>query len=111
VHAASPAKTVDAHLNATTDFVRHDGASTPRATPLGVTVARRNGSVALFSVTRVSLYPKSTFPTSVVYGNIDYPGLRLITCGGLNAHTGVYDDNTVVFARLVGARHRVGAGG
>jgi hypothetical protein len=47
----------------------------------------------------------------VVYGNICYPGLRLITCGGLNAQTGVYDDSTVVFARLVGARHRVGAGG
>jgi sortase (surface protein transpeptidase) len=76
-----------------------------------VTVVRRNGSVAVFTVTRVALYPKSTFPTSVVYGNIDYPGLRLITCGGLNAQTGVYDDNTVVFARLVGARHRVATSG
>jgi hypothetical protein len=47
----------------------------------------------------------------VVYGNICYPGLRLIACGGLKAQTGVYDDSTVVFARLVGARHRVGAGG
>jgi hypothetical protein len=36
--------------------------------------------------------------------------LRLITCDGPNAQTGVYD-NTVIFARLVGARHRVGAGG
>jgi hypothetical protein len=74
-------------------------------------VVRRNGSVAVFTVTRVSLYPKTTFPTSAVYGDIDYPGLRLITCGGLNARTGVYHDNTIVFARLVGARHRVGADG
>jgi hypothetical protein len=29
----------------------------------------------------------------------------------LNPQTGVYDDNTVVFARLVGARHRFGAAG
>jgi sortase (surface protein transpeptidase) len=76
-----------------------------------VTVLRRNGSVAVFTVTHVALYPKSTFPTSAVYGNIDFPGLRLITCGGLNAQTGIYDDNTVVFARLVGERNRADAAG
>jgi sortase (surface protein transpeptidase) len=76
-----------------------------------VTVLRRNGSVAVFIVTRVALYPKTTFPTSAVYGNIDFPGLRLITCGGLNAQTGVYDDNTVVFARLVSESRSPGAPG
>jgi sortase (surface protein transpeptidase) len=76
-----------------------------------VTVLRRNGSVAVFTVTRVALYPKTTFPTSAVYGNIDFPGLRLITCGGLNAQTGVYDDNTVVFARLVSESRSLGAPG
>ena len=76
-----------------------------------VTVLRRNGSVAVFTVTRVALYPKSTFPTATVYGNIDFPGLRLITCGGLNAQTGIYDDNTVVFARLVSERNRADAAG
>jgi sortase (surface protein transpeptidase) len=76
-----------------------------------VTVVRRNGSIAVFSVTRVASYPKTTFPTRVVYGNIGYPGLRLITCGGLNAQTGIYDDNTVVFARLVAERHSAVATG
>jgi len=30
--------------------------------------------------------------------------LRLITCGGLNAETGNFDDNIVVFADLVRTR-------
>jgi Sortase domain len=76
-----------------------------------ITVSRNNGSVAVFEVGRVVSFPKRAFPSGVVYGNIDYPGLRLITCGGLNTQTGVYDDNTVVFARLVHARHRLSAEG
>ena len=69
-----------------------------------------DGSVAMFTVTRVALYPKSTFPTAAGVP-FRLPGLRLITCGGLNAQTGIYDDNTVVFARLVGERNRVDAAG
>jgi hypothetical protein len=37
-----------------------------------------------------------------VYGNIPRAGLRLITCGGFNRQTATYQDNIVVFARLVG---------
>ena len=39
-----------------------------------------------------------------VYGNIDHAGLRLITCGGLDAETNVFDENVVVFADLVPGR-------
>ena len=70
-----------------------------------VTVARQDGSAAVFRVTQVKEYPKNEFPTDVVYGDLDHPGLRLITCGGvLNRLAHSYDDNIIVFADLVGTR-------
>lgn len=53
-----------------------------------------------FVVQRVAEYPKDAFPTSLVYGPVDYPALRLITCGGaFDSSTGHYVDNVIVFAR------------
>jgi sortase (surface protein transpeptidase) len=70
-----------------------------------VTVVRQDGTAAVFRVTQVKEYSKNEFPTDVVYGDLDHPGLRLITCGGvLNQLTHSYDDNIVVFADLVGTR-------
>ena len=66
-----------------------------------IDVRRRDGSEAQFRVTRLAHFAKSAFPTSRVYGNIDHPGLRLITCGGLDADTNKFDENVVVFADLV----------
>ena len=67
-----------------------------------VTVTRQDGSTAVFRVTQVKEYPKNEFPTDVVYGDLDHPGLRLITCGGsFDRETRNYDDNIVVFADLV----------
>ena len=55
-------------------------------------------------MTRLVQARKDDFPTTLVYGNLDHPGLRLITCGGvLNSETGHYEDNIVVFADLVSA--------
>jgi sortase (surface protein transpeptidase) len=69
-----------------------------------VTVARQDGSTALFRVTQVNEYPKSDFPTGQVYGDIDHAGLRLITCGGpFDREARSYDNNIVVFADLVGS--------
>ena len=69
-----------------------------------VTVARKDGSTAVFRVTRVEQFPKDKFPTAVVYGDIDHAGLRLITCGGaLDRQAHSYDDNVVAFAQLVSA--------
>ena len=68
-----------------------------------VQVTRSDDVVAVFEVTRVERYPKSAFPTDVVFGAIDHAGLRLITCGGdyeQAAHR--YTDNVVAFARLTG---------
>jgi hypothetical protein len=46
-------------------------------------------------------FPKSQFPTQVVYEPTSYPALRLITCGGVfNRGAGSYEDNIVVFAHL-----------
>lgn len=68
-----------------------------------ITVGRQDGSVATFRVTRVELYSKSNFPTKAVYGNIDFAGLRLITCGGYSIYTGRNEKNIVVYAELFGS--------
>jgi Sortase domain len=65
-----------------------------------ITVTRTDGSKPVFRVTRVAQFPKSQFPTTLVYGNINHAGLRLITCGG-SFQSGHYEDNIVVFADLV----------
>lgn len=49
----------------------------------------------------VRRYPKDRFRTGLVYGDINYAGLRLLTCGGaFDRATGHYVDNIVVFAAL-----------
>jgi hypothetical protein len=68
-----------------------------------VTVAREDGSTAVFRVSQVGQFAKDAFPTAAVYGDLDHAGLRVITCGGaFDAGARSYLDNTVVFADLVG---------
>ncbi|WNV77716.1 class F sortase [Geodermatophilus sp. DSM 44513] len=70
-----------------------------------VTVAREDGSVAVFAVDRVERHRKDDFPTIAVYGNTDAAELRLITCGGaFDAGAGSYEDNVIAFASLVDTR-------
>lgn len=65
-------------------------------------VARlENGTAAWFAVTAVRTVPKNAFPADDVYGNVDRPELRLITCGGARTGDG-YADNVIVFAALSG---------
>lgn len=66
-----------------------------------IDVQRADGSTASFEVLRGEQYPKDNFPTAVVYGYTPSAELRLITCDGYDAATGLFDDNYVVFARLV----------
>lgn len=69
-----------------------------------VTVFRIGESPVTFQVIDTAEYPKTAFPTDLVYGDIPYPGLRLITCGGAFNHaTGHYVDNVIVFLRIVRA--------
>ncbi len=67
-----------------------------------IEIDREDGTTARFVVESMERPKQSDFPTKRVYGNIAYPGLRLITC------TGVYDkgklrytNNLIVYARLV----------
>ncbi|WP_405592374.1 class F sortase [Streptomyces sp. NBC_01190] len=67
-----------------------------------LTVARQDGSTATFAVESVRTMAKSRFPTASVYGNVDHPALRLITCGGTRVSgAGGYPDNVIVYASLV----------
>lgn len=66
-----------------------------------ILIRREDGRVATFTVTEVGRFAKAAFPTAAVYGDLDHPGLRLLTCGGpLDPATGNYRDNVVVFAAL-----------
>ncbi|MEO6881465.1 MAG: class F sortase [Mycobacteriaceae bacterium] len=66
-----------------------------------ISITRADNTVAEFTVSAVREYKKQAFPTLAVYGNINYAGLRLITCGGpFDAKTGNYLDNIVVYATL-----------
>jgi Sortase domain len=67
-----------------------------------VTVTRTDGSKPVFRVARVAVFAKDAFPTQLVYGNVNRPVLRLITCGGsFNSRTGHYEDNIIAFAELL----------
>jgi sortase (surface protein transpeptidase) len=67
-----------------------------------ITVRLQDGASAVFAVDRVQTVAKTRFPTAAVYGNVDRPELRLITCGGPRNRTGSgYLDNVVVYASLV----------
>lgn len=69
-----------------------------------IDVGLQDGVEAVFKVSGVREYRKSAFPTATVYGNADYAGLRLVTCGGsFDSATGHYLSNTVVYASLVGS--------
>jgi hypothetical protein len=66
-----------------------------------VSVTRKDGKTAIFTVSRVARFSKSQFPSQAVYGAIDHAGLRLITCGGTYDAAGhSYLDNVIVFAKL-----------
>ncbi len=67
-----------------------------------VQVRRTDGSVARFSVDRIERFSKGKFPTDKVYGQVNRPELRLITCGGsFDYSTRHYRDNIVVFAHML----------
>jgi sortase (surface protein transpeptidase) len=81
------------------------GSLRPRDTVL---ITRADGSVAVFAVDAVRRYPKSRFPSQLVYGDTNRAALRLITCGGpFDRGSGHYLDNIIVLASLV----RAGGGG
>jgi sortase (surface protein transpeptidase) len=66
-----------------------------------VWVQRSDGTWIRFTVNRVGEFPKTDFPTRLVYAPQPGTTLRLVTCGGrFDPSTGHYVDNIVVFATL-----------
>jgi sortase (surface protein transpeptidase) len=69
-----------------------------------IDVVRADGTVATFAVDGVQEVSKALFPTTQVYGNVAYPALRVITCGGpFDPSSGHYLDTIVVYAHLIAA--------
>ncbi len=67
-----------------------------------VYIDREDGTSAQFKIEKLERYKQSEFPTELVYGNINYAGLRLITCSGIfSKGEQRYSHNLVVYARLV----------
>ena len=65
-------------------------------------IIRQNRSLAVFEVTSLHMYPKSSFPAKAIYGPVPDAELRLITCGGtFDYATGSYLSNVVVYATLI----------
>ncbi|MFF3415582.1 class F sortase [Streptomyces sp. NPDC002698] len=67
-----------------------------------IVVRLENGGSAGFTVGDVRTVAKADFPADAVYGDVDRPELRLITCGGPRSGSG-YRDNVIVFAALTSA--------
>lgn len=64
-------------------------------------VDRDDGTTAVFVVDHLESHEQRGFPTAKVYSDIDYAGLRLITCTGVYNHgTQEYSHNLIVFAKL-----------
>ncbi|WP_329391547.1 class F sortase [Streptomyces sp. NBC_01716] len=67
-----------------------------------VTARLENGAAAEFAVSSVRKVAKADFPADDVYGDVDRPELRLITCGGPRTGDG-YLGNVIVFATMTSA--------
>ncbi|WP_405887280.1 class F sortase [Streptomyces longwoodensis] len=65
----------------------------------GITARLEDGRTAAFAVREVRTVAKADFPADEVYGDVDRPELRLITCGGPRTGDG-YPANVIVFAAL-----------
>jgi len=75
-----------------------------------IDVTLADGITAVFRVTGVRQYLKSSFPAKTVYGATGYAALHLITCGGaFDYATGHYLSSTVVFAALTSSRSAGGS--
>lgn len=66
-----------------------------------IDIQRADGRGVEFTVDAVRTYPKSQFPSQVVYGPSAEPVLRLVTCGGVfDRNRRTYLSNVVVYASL-----------
>jgi LPXTG-site transpeptidase (sortase) family protein len=69
-----------------------------------VYITLADGQRPAFTVDGIQEAAKDDFPTSAVYGQVAYQGLRLITCGGpFDTASGHYVDNIIIYAHRAGA--------
>jgi len=65
-------------------------------------ITNKEGVEVEFVIEKLDRPSQSSFPTSEVYGDLDYPGLRLITCSGTyNRGIQRYTHNLIVYAKVV----------
>lgn len=68
-----------------------------------ITITRRDGTVAVFTVTGTVQVSKDWFPTRDVYGDTEGAELRMVTAGGALDPSGrSEEDNVIVYAALTG---------
>lgn len=66
-----------------------------------IVIYRADGSKVVYQVDWVSKFSQTSFPTQAVYGAVDFPAIRLITCSGVyNKKTGRYSENLIVFGSI-----------
>ena len=67
-----------------------------------IDVRLADGLIAVFRITGVRQYLKSSFPAKTIYGANHHAALYLITCAGaFDQASGHYLSSTVVFASLI----------
>ena len=67
-----------------------------------ITIERADDTTVTFAVTEMERNSQSDFPTAKVYSNLNYAGLRLITCTGIfDKGKQRYSHNLIVYAKLV----------
>jgi sortase (surface protein transpeptidase) len=72
-----------------------------------LSVTRADGSRAVFTVTGGASYPKDELPYERIFADLDYPTLRLVTCGApFDDHQRTWENNVVVYAVLTDSRPR-----
>ncbi|GAA2505049.1 class F sortase [Streptomyces gobitricini] len=63
-----------------------------------ITVQRRDGRQAVFTITTMNVYDKEAFPSQTVYGPTTIPQLTLITCAEWDKEAKTYRANLVITA-------------
>jgi hypothetical protein len=70
-----------------------------------LSVTRADGSHGIFTVTGGASYPKDQLPYARIFAGLDYPALRLVTCGGrFDERKRTWENNLVVYAILTDSR-------
>ncbi len=73
-----------------------------------VEIAREDGTVVVFEVSKTEVVEQGDFPGAKVYGTIPYAGVRLITCTGIyDRDAQRYSHNFIVYGELKEIVHPV----